>query len=510
VTGPDPEVGRPASFPSLTRWNLGVSWTNSALSLAATFVITPVVLHALGELRYGAWLLVNSFVAQLRMLDLGVSNGTIKLTAAALARDDQAEAARVHATSVVLFLAASAAALLASGGLALALPAAFPAQAAGLGLLIGVLGAGTALDLALRPYAAALRSRSFYFACDSAEILALLVFRVGLVLFLAARGLSLEALALVTVLEIAARSVLLFGLARRHCPWTSRPARVGGGGLRALLGLSAPLFVIAMADVLRFQLDAAVIARFRPEAPADVAVYGIGSRIGWIAFANLGAIGAVLIPRLSALAEREDAAGTARLVHRASVASGLLGLGVLLLAALFGRPFFRLWIGKPWTDESALVLAVLAPGFLAGLVSGPAAGALVGAGRVRALAALTVAEAVANLAISIALVRRLGVVGVALGTSLPLLVVRGLVFPRFAERQIGVPARDAWRLRARLLRLGAAHVAVAGWLALRPVETWAGLALAVLASAAVFALLAYWLLPEGRDLVRRPGWGGNA
>jgi len=64
---------------------------------------------------------------------------------------------------------------------------------------------------------------------------------------------------------------------------------------------------------------------------------------------------------------------------------------------------------------------------------------LFGLGKHQTMAAITVIEGVANLILSIALVRPLGIVGDALGTAIPLSFTCLVFLPRHMKKQIGVP-----------------------------------------------------------------------
>lgn len=86
-----------------------------------------------------------------------------------------------------------------------------------------------------------------------------------------------------------------------------------------------------------------------------------------------------------------------------------------------------------------LFWAWLTVGHIVDLAQTGGQGVLMNSGHQRALALITSLEAVANLVLSIALIAPLGVVGVAVGTTIPMLVRGGLVYPVFASRKLGLP-----------------------------------------------------------------------
>ena len=49
-------------------WN----WAGMATPMLAGFVIAPFLVHRLGELRYGEWILISSMTNYFGLLDLGI------------------------------------------------------------------------------------------------------------------------------------------------------------------------------------------------------------------------------------------------------------------------------------------------------------------------------------------------------------------------------------------------------------------------------------------------------
>ena len=106
--------------------NVVAGQANMAIFTGGSLVVTPAVIGALTDARYGGWLLINSFIGYLRMLDLGTSAGTVKFGAGAHARGDQTDLRRVLDTSTAMFLGIAGLAAVATAILALVLPFAFP------------------------------------------------------------------------------------------------------------------------------------------------------------------------------------------------------------------------------------------------------------------------------------------------------------------------------------------------------------------------------------------------
>ncbi len=116
-----------------------------------------------------------------------------------------------------------------------------------------------------------------------------------------------------------------------------------------------------------------------------------------------------------------------------------IGGPALAYLAVLGGPFVATWMGESFREASGPVSTVMALGIAAPVASYPLVASFYGANRLRPLALLVLCEGVVNLATSIALAPSLGVLGVAIGTAGPALVVHAFALPRFVCRGYGIP-----------------------------------------------------------------------
>ena len=119
-------------------------------------------------------------------------------------------------------------------------------------------------------------------------------------------------------------------------------------------------------------------------------------------------------------------------------AAMLIGLPVCIGFIVLGRRFISLWMGAEYAAQAGTVLAVLATGHLFGLPYYTISGVLYGLGRHRVVAWSRVFEGVVNLVLSVILVQRYGVVGVAIGTIVPHIIVVGAVLPIVLPRWVPI------------------------------------------------------------------------
>src|SRR5437899_1076929 len=111
---------QPASPRRLAR-SVVANWIGFAAQVAAAFFVSPVLVHGLGDRRYGFWSLVESVLGYLMLFDLGVAASVVRYVARFEAARDQDALNRVVSASLCIFTAAGAAIL--GGALLLAFPA---------------------------------------------------------------------------------------------------------------------------------------------------------------------------------------------------------------------------------------------------------------------------------------------------------------------------------------------------------------------------------------------------
>jgi O-antigen/teichoic acid export membrane protein len=96
------------------------------------------------------------------------------------------------------------------------------------------------------------------------------------------------------------------------------------------------------------------------------------------------------------------------------------------------------WVGAKYVTQSYPVLVVLAVPMMFTLAQGASTRILYGMAKHRPLALVTLMESLANLVLSIVLIRPFGIVGDAFGTAIPLMLTSLFFMPRHMCRLMGV------------------------------------------------------------------------
>jgi O-antigen/teichoic acid export membrane protein len=205
--------------------------------------------------------------------------------------------------------------------------------------------------------------------------------------------------------------------------------------VREVTSFSFYLFLISIAYYLATSIDNLVIGAYI--GTAAIAVYTVAVRLVEYQREFCGKFTGFLFPVVVRFHEtRDDNALRATLIDGTRIALALV-VCVTLGLIVFGRGLIHIWMGSGF--EAAVVpLYILALAGVIMVAQGPTGTILLGTGRQRLVAFVAIAEISANVVISIALVRRFGLIGVAMGTAIPFTLLNVFVLMPAACRVVGL------------------------------------------------------------------------
>jgi O-antigen/teichoic acid export membrane protein len=211
-----------------------------------------------------------------------------------------------------------------------------------------------------------------------------------------------------------------------------------------------------------------------------------------------------LMPRMSELEAQAKPDDLQRLFLRGSRAAALLSFFIGSLLFLNGAVLLQLWLGDRFLTSYPLLLVLMA-GQVVALAQYPSTVLIYAKGRHRPLGWWTVAEGAANLGLSIYWAPPYGLLGVALGTTIPMLVIGLLVQPWYVLLLTGLSFRQYLKeALARPVLASTVFLALDWFWTRASLPTSIGLFILSLAwQAGLFAVLAYafGLAPMDRQLI---------
>jgi O-antigen/teichoic acid export membrane protein len=469
--------------------NVASNWLKLAVQLAVGFVLSPFILHKLGDAAFGIWVLIFSLTAYYFMFDFGILAAVPRYVARFVAIGDQEALARFVNTSLAACCALGLLILVVTGigfhylGAVFKIPADFLGTARILFLLVG---ADVALGFPLGVFGCVLEGYQSFERLNLTHICASLL--RGLFIFLALSlggGLQVMALAAVTV-------NLLRHLACAHIVLRTTPLRLGAkyvdrSMLGELTGFGAVFFVMTIAENLRFQSDAIVIGAFL--SSTAITYYAIGSKLAEYPASIVSSLAQIFTPMASHYEASDDQEGLRKVFVAGNRACALVILPLCAILIVLGKPIIAVWVGTKYLSSYPILLVLIVSKTLF-LGQSSSTRMLVGLGRLRLLTLVITLDGAANLILSIILLRHWGILGVALGTAIPLTCTSLFFLPQHLCRLLNVPWRTFLR-QAYLLPLGLTSAMTVELLFLRQFtqpRSYGGLLLEVVSAGVVYGV----------------------
>ena len=420
---------------------------NFAVSLAVAFLLTPLAVDSLGDRTYGFWLFVLALTGYLGLFDLGLGTAVSRHIAGALGRGDRADCQRIFSTALQFYPLLGGLVLLATcASPALApLLTSDPQEAGVFSTVMLILGFGTAVSLMLQPYFGAIQALGRYDVLATVEVLTLCLRSVLTVGALRA-GYGVLTIAWITFLGGAFRLVLGVYLSRRLLPWLRYAQQpFHSTTTKALFGYSFYMMIAKVADNARFNTDSLVITAFL--GLSYVTPFGIAASLTNKFRDLMMSLLGVLQPVYSRLDGEGDLDRIKQTLFFATKVSMCVSTLMAFGLIAWGRPFIERWMGPAYAS-SYPCLVVLAIGWTIQFWQSPGVSLMYATSRHKSYAFTNTLEAAANILLSLWWVRPLGIIGVALGTALPMIVVRLLLQPYYVCKILDI---DVAEYRSALL-----------------------------------------------------------
>ncbi len=427
--------------------NVAMNWAAMAVNMVVPFFLAPFVVRHLGTVGYGVWILAVSTVSYLNLLDLGLRSAVIRFVSKAQAKGAMAEAtSAIHAALWFRLIIAGGVAVL-SLALAAAVPHFFkiPAdmmRAAQITTLLCALG--VAVTLVSGVFGAVLAAIN-RFDLLSYVTMGQTLFRAAGVLLILRSGRGLVPLACweLTVLTVVAVAITV--LATVTFPHSRvRPSRPDMAVFRMIWSYSFTTFIFMVAVQIITNTDNLVVGAFL--SVGAVTFYAIGGSLTNYAFQVSGALSSTFTPMASSLEASGKFEGLQKMLIRGTQATLALALPISIGLFFRGGTFIRLWMGPQYEVVSEHVLRILMLSLYWSVADGTAGSIMMAMEKHKPMTRWAVYEALLNLGLSIVLVKRMGIYGVAWGTAISMTFTHLAFWPRYIRKVLNVsPTTYMWQ-----------------------------------------------------------------
>jgi len=406
-------------------------------SLLVRLISVPLALSILGTEGYGVWLTLGSILMWLSLADLGLPTGMLNPLASALAAGDNRRARHLVSSTYFVLGAASGLIMLVGAWVVWNLPladllrvsAAYDDQLKTAALVALCL---SAVLVPTRVCPVVLRACQRGHLSSISDILGQLASLAALAL-LAVYGGNLTSFVLASLgapaLVALAQSLWLFKWYLPHLSphpkWVSLSSGITVGGQGSLF------FIATIGEIVIMQTDFLVITHAL--GPAEVPKYAVTYQLFMSCYLLVAYWAHPLWPAYADAAARGEMDWVRR-VYRRNTLQSIIAITVVVTVLAFAAPVVvRIWAGAETMPPAGLPW-IMAVYFISWTWSNSNAMLINALGGVRGRALGTIANAVVNIIVSLALVKPLGIIGVALGSLAGSLLTEAIFFPILVRR----------------------------------------------------------------------------
>jgi O-antigen/teichoic acid export membrane protein len=490
--------------------NAAVNTLGFIAQIAVSFLMAPITIAALGDERYGVWSVVESFLAYMLLFDLGVGASLVRFVPRFLAAGDRGNLNRIYSACMVFFLmVAAVSAVVGWWALSISMnrwfhvPDAIRGEVGRVTLIVVI---HFALSLPLSIYPAMLDGLQAFVAKSLTRTLFLLL-RIPALLVVFRTETPLFNMTLVLAATNLVESLVLAAIVYRRLPGLRfAPREVDRETIRTVRGYSFDAFVAMMAGRLAFSTDSFVIGRLLNLTA--IAHFRVANTIIDLAKTVLRSATTTLTPAISASEAVGDLDAVRSYVVHGTRLSLYFVLPIQIGLFVFGRPFFELWLPAGYAAAAAPSMWILNITLALTIAQSVASRVLYGVGRIRLFARITLLEGIVNVALSIALVRVMGIEGSAWGTTIPHLISCVFIIG-YVLHLLHMPLPQYFQKAWRTPLMAAALPACVWWPLSANTNDWTWIKLfgfgfaGLLPYAALVAVIEWQARSRSRNVVRR-------
>jgi len=411
--------------------------------IVVPFFLSPYTVHCLGNAVYGIWILVVSSVSYLHLLDFGLRSAVITFIAKARTQGLPDESRRVVSGAFWIRVLTSVFILILALIAAVVFPRLFhvPAELrAAARAAVWLTGLGLAFTLMSGVPSAVLAAQHRFDLLSYVMLSRTLVRAAGFVVILHFHH-GIAALAAWEASIAVALCGILGLLCAKQYPELSNFLRAPEADvIRRLWQYSAYAFLITVGGVLIYYSDNLVVGLF--EKPAVVTFYAIAANLILYTREAVAAMSNTFVPIASSYDAQGKKEHLRSLLVRGSRASLAVCLPIGIILFVRGGTFIGLWMGRDYAELSSALVRILLLNQVLSIANLTINGISYGLEKHRPIASWILIEAVSNLALSVFLVQRIGVYGVAWGTVIPGVVINLVCWPRYAKKLLDVSYLD--------------------------------------------------------------------
>lgn len=411
------------------------------------------MLRLLGQSEYGLYQLVYSVVSYLSLLSLGFGSSYLRFYSRYKAQNDEAGVAKLNGMFMIIFCSISVICILCGSVMIGNIRVIFgtgltDAEYETARILMGMLIINLAMTFPNSVFNCSITAHE-KFLFQKLLILLQNVFSPFLTLPLLIMGYgSIGMVSVTTFLTfVLLLSNMFFCFNKLHIRFMFREIQISL--LKEMWVFTFFIFLNQIIDQVNWSVDKFLLGRFA--GTTAVAVYGVGGQINTLYLQFSTSISNVFVPKVNKIvAESNDNEQLTKLFTKVGRIQFLV-LGLVLSGFIFfGDPFIKMWAGKQYSASYAVAILLIAP-VTVPLIQNLGIEIQRAKNMHKARSVVYLFIAIANVFISIPLIKLIGSAGAALGTAISLIAGNIIFMNWYYHVRIGMNMIYFWKEIAKFI-----------------------------------------------------------
>lgn len=430
-----------------------LSYAGEMVKIVVSLVYTPVMLRLLGQSEYGLYQLVYSVVSYLSLLSLGFGSSYLRFYSRYKAQKDESGVAKLNGMFILIFSSISIICIICGSIMIGNIHNIF-----GTGLtkqeyetarvLMGLLIINLAMTFPNSVFNCSITAHEKFFF-QKLLILLQNLFSPFLTIPLLIMGYgSIGMVSVTTFLTfVLLFSNMFYCFKNLHIRFEFKGLQISL--LKEMWVFTFFIFLNQIIDQINWSLDKFLLGRFA--GTTAVAVYGVGGQINTLYLQFSSSVSNVFVPKVNRIvAETNDDEQLTKLFTKVGRIQFMV-LGLILSGFVFlGTPFVKLWAGSEYSESYVVTLLLIIP-LTVPLIQNLGIEIQRAKNMHKARAIIYLAIAIANVFISIPLIKVIGPTGAALGTAISLIVGNIIFMNWYYHVRIGMNMIYFWKEIAKFI-----------------------------------------------------------
>lgn len=411
------------------------------LSIAISFFMLPFLVSKLGDKWYGIWTIVGSLLGYYYLVDFGLATAVTRYVTQYIAKKESHNVNIIINTSLVIYTIMALAIFIIT--IIISYMANFFVTDTQnlylIRLVIIIMGLNLAVEFPFKAFSGIIGAYVRYDLLSYSHLFTLLL-STTLTVFFLSRGYGILLLSLIGFACSQISNLLYYFIAKYlFSDMQINLKYFQKDKVRELFSYSVWSFVIQISDQLRFKIDSIVIAWMM--TASHVTHYFIGARLAELFLNLVFRATNILMPvftKYHAENNYEEIRNKLLFLTKINTILSVFGGGIIIIV---GKPFIIRWMSEKYLDAYP-VLVVLMIALTFEIIFNPSSNVLYAISKHRFLSMVNITEGCLNLVLSLILIRYYGILGVAIGTAIPLVISRLFVLPFYVCKQIELPIKQ--------------------------------------------------------------------